>query len=155
MKKYLTLLCLLVICLSSCQKVYTSKLKVSQAEIDDQKIQDYIAANNITGMVKDATGIYYKILIQGTTPNPRSNSIVKVTYSFAYLNGVSAGTVEGQNAQLTSFIRGIQIALPKIGTGGRMQLLVPSGLAYGAVSNNNIPENSVLNYTLDLIGIAN
>ncbi|MES2807415.1 MAG: FKBP-type peptidyl-prolyl cis-trans isomerase [Bacteroidota bacterium] len=155
MKKYLTLLCFLVIGLSSCQKVYTSKLKVTQAEIDDQKIQDYIAANNITGAVKDPTGIYYKILLPGTTPNPKSNSIVKVTYTLTFLNGVSIGNVDGQTAQLTSFIRGVQIALPKIGTGGRMLLFVPSGLAYGAVGSSNIPENSVLNYTLDLNGIAN
>ncbi|MFD2144459.1 FKBP-type peptidyl-prolyl cis-trans isomerase [Mucilaginibacter antarcticus] len=155
MKKYLTLLCLLVIGLSSCQKVYTSKLKVTQAEIDDQKIQDYIAANNITGAVKDPTGIYYKILIPGTTPNPVSNSIVKVTYALTFLNGVTIGNVEGQTAQLTTFIRGVQIALPKMGTGGRMLLLVPSGLAYGAVGSSNIPENSILNYTLDLNGIAN
>lgn len=155
MKKYLTLLCFLVIGLSSCQKVYTSKLKVTQAEIDDQKIQDFIAANNITGAVKDPTGIYYKILIQGTTPNPKSNSIVKITYALTFLNGISIGNVDGQTAQLTSFPRGLQIALPKIGTGGRMLLLVPSGLGYGAESTSNIPANSVLNYTLDLNGIAN
>jgi FKBP-type peptidyl-prolyl cis-trans isomerase FkpA len=155
MKKYLTLFCLLFIGLSSCQKVYVSKLKTDQAVIDDEKIQAYIAANNITGITKDPSGYYYKILIQGTSPNPKSNSIVKVSYSLSFLNGLSAGTVSGQNSQLSSFITAIQLALPKIGTGGRILLLVPSGLAYGAEENSNIPPNSVLNYTIDLNGIAN
>ena len=155
MKKYLTLLCLLIIGLSSCQKVYVSKLKADQAVIDDQKIQDYIAANNLTGFTKDATGFYYKIMIQGATPNPKSNSIIKITYSLSFLNGISAGNVDGQNAQLSSFITALQLALPKIGTGGRMLILVPSGLAYGAEEHSNIPPNSVLYYTVDLNGIAN
>lgn len=155
MKKYLTLLCLLIIGLSSCQKVYVSKLKADQAIIDDEKILAYIAANNLTGFTKDASGFYSKVLIQGTTPNPKSNSIVKVTYSLSFLNGVSAGNVEGQNSQLSSFITAMQLALPKIGTGGRILILVPSGLAYGAEEHSNIPPNSVLYYTVDLNGIAN
>jgi FKBP-type peptidyl-prolyl cis-trans isomerase FkpA len=155
MKKYLTLFCLLFIGLSSCQKVYVSKLKEDQTVIDDEKIQAYIAANNLTGFTKDASGFYYKILVQGTAPNPKSNSIIKATYSFTFLNGVSGGTVEGQNSQLSSFIYGMQLALPKIGTGGRILILIPSGLAYGAEEHTNIPPNSVLYYTVDLNGIAN
>jgi FKBP-type peptidyl-prolyl cis-trans isomerase FkpA len=155
MKKYLTLLCLLVVALTSCQKVYTSKLKESQAEIDDQKIQDYIAANNITGMVKDPSGLYYKLVLPGTSPAPKSNSTVKVTYTLTYLNGINISTVEGQLSKLTSFVRGLQIALPKVGTGGRILLIVPSGLGYGAEESNNIPANSVLYYTLDVNGVSN
>ena len=155
MKKYLILFCLLIIGLSSCQKVYVSKLKVQQAEIDDEKIQAYIAANKLTGFVKDASGLYYKIVEPGTTPNPKSNSIVKVTYTLTYLNGVNIGNIDGQNSQLSSFVKGIQIGLPKIGTNGRIVLIVPSGLAYGADATSNIPANSVLYYTIDLNGIAN
>lgn len=155
MKKYLTLLCLLLVALVSCQKVYMSKLKEDQAVIDDEKIQAYIAANNLTGFTKDATGLYYKIFLQGTSPNPRSNSTVKVTYLLTFLNGVKIGNVEGQSSVLTSFVRGLQIALPKVGTGGRMQVIVPSALGYGTEENSNIPPNSILNYTIDINGIAN
>lgn len=154
MKKYLTLFCLLFIGLSSCQKVYTSKLKATQAEIDDEKIQAYITANNLTGFTKDATGLYYKIITQGTTPNPRSNSTVQITYTLYFLNGISVGKVDGQSVQLVSLIRALQICVPKIGTAGRIQIITPSALAYGTDDNSNIPPNSVLFYTLDLNGVS-
>jgi FKBP-type peptidyl-prolyl cis-trans isomerase len=154
MKKLLILLSFLIIGLSSCQKVYVSKLRVQQAAIDDQKIQDYMKANNITA-TKDASGVYYKIVNPGTDPKPITTSTVKLTYTTEYLNGITIGKVDGSTARLNTYVLAIQAGVPKIGTGGRIILLVPSALAYGDADHGDIPANSVILYTLDLDGFSN
>ncbi len=154
MKKLFILFTFLIIGLSSCQKVYVSKLRVQQAAIDDQKIQDYMKANNITA-TKDASGLYYKVVTPGVDPKPIITSTVKLTYTTEYLNGISIGKIDGATARLNTFVSAIQAGVPKIGTGGRIILIVPSGLAYGEADHGGIPANSVILYTIDLDGFSN
>jgi FKBP-type peptidyl-prolyl cis-trans isomerase FkpA len=154
MKRYLFLFVLLVAGLSSCQKIVSTTQAKNQAVIDDQKIQDYINANKIDVTKDNNTGVYYKIITQGTTPNPTALSTVKVTYHYEYLNGVTIGDVVDVEAKLNQFIAGLQFGIPKIGTGGRIMLIVPSGQAYGFATQNGIPGNSVIVYTVDLDGVT-
>lgn len=154
MKKYLVLIVLLVAGLSACTKIDTNTLEKDQAAIDDQKIQEYIKANHITATKDEKTGVYYNVLIQGTDPKPTALSTVKLTYTYKYLNGVSIGDVTGAQAKLNTFISGLQVGVLKIGTGGRILLIIPSNQAYGYGSSDGIPGNSVLVYTVDLDGIG-
>jgi FKBP-type peptidyl-prolyl cis-trans isomerase len=154
MKKLFILFSLLIIGLSSCQKVTVSSLAATQLTLDDAKIQAYLTANKITA-TKDASGLYYQVVNTGTTPNPTTSSTVKITYTSAYLNGVSVGRVEGYTARLSTFVRALQIGVSKIGTSGRIILIAPSALTYGSAEHNGIPANSVLYYTVDLNGVSN
>ncbi|MCC8424469.1 FKBP-type peptidyl-prolyl cis-trans isomerase [Mucilaginibacter sp. UR6-11] len=153
MKKHLILFSLLVIGLSACQKIDSKTQAVTQASVDDAKIQAYIKANKITA-TKDASGIYYNIISPGTDPKPTLQSTVKLTYSDYYLNGILVGKVSGVQAKLSAFIAGLQTGVAKIGTGGRIYLIIPSGQAYGTGDQNGIPGNSVLTYTVDLDGVT-
>jgi len=51
--------------------------------------------------------------------------------------------------------------LPFIGADGvtkpysRIRLIIPSALGYGSVAQSGIPANSVLDFTIDLIGFYN
>jgi FKBP-type peptidyl-prolyl cis-trans isomerase FkpA len=153
MKKYLILFSLLIIGLSSCQKLDSTVVAGNQAIVDDAKIQAYLTANKLS-YTKDASGIYYQIVNPGTDPKPTSSSIVKITYSYGYLNGVAIGSVVGIQAKLSGFnVAGLRVGVTKIGTGGRIMIIVPSGLAHGSTATDNIPGNSILVYTIDLIGI--
>ncbi len=154
MKRYFILVALLIVGLSSCQKYTVSGLAATQASADDAKIQAYITANKLT-FTKDPSGIYYQIVTPGTTPHPTTSSSVKVTYTSTYLNGVSVGKLDGYTAQLSSFVKALQIAIPKIGKDGRIIVIAPSGLLYGSGDAGNVPANSVLNYTVDLNGFSN
>ncbi|MES2377071.1 MAG: FKBP-type peptidyl-prolyl cis-trans isomerase [Bacteroidota bacterium] len=154
MKRYFILVALLIVGLSSCQKYTVTGLAATQASADDAKIQAYIAANKLT-FTKDASGIYYQIVTPGTTPHPTTSSSVKVTYTSIYLNGVSVGKLDGYTAVLSSFVKGLQIAVPKIGTGGRIIVIVPSGLLYGSGGAGDVPANAVIIYTIDLNGFSN
>jgi FKBP-type peptidyl-prolyl cis-trans isomerase FkpA len=154
MKRYFILVTLLIVGLSSCQKYTVSGLAATQASADDAKIQAYIAANKLT-FAKDPSGIYYQIVTPGTTPHPTTSSSVKVTYTSMYLNSVSVGKLDGFTAQLSSHVKALQIAIAKIGTGGRILVIAPSGLVYGSAASGDVPPNSVLYYTVDLNGFSN
>jgi FKBP-type peptidyl-prolyl cis-trans isomerase FkpA len=154
MKRYFILVTLLIISLSSCQKYTVTGLAATQASADDAKIQAYIEANKLP-FTKDPSGLYYQIVTPGTTPHPTTSSSVKLTYTCTYLNGVVVGKLNGSTSQLSSFVRALQISVPKIGTGGRILLIAPSGLAFGSGGAGDIPANAVLYYTLDLNGFSN
>jgi FKBP-type peptidyl-prolyl cis-trans isomerase FkpA len=158
MKRYLYLLLvgLSLTSLSSCKK---GDLTSQQSSIDDAKIQAYIKANNITA-VKDPSGLYYQIIKDGTGSYPTAKSNVQVTSVGRLLNGTVFDQHSVITFQLNTTIQGWQIGLLHVKSGtlgsnntaGRILLLVPSALGYGNVAQTAIPANSVLIFTVDLIG---
>jgi FKBP-type peptidyl-prolyl cis-trans isomerase len=154
MKRYILLLSLLAIGFSSCKKDAAPFDPVKQAAADDATIQAYIAANSITA-VKDPSGLYYQVVTEGTGDFPTTKSRVTVNYSGKLVNGTVFDSGTGYTQTLSTLIRGWQIGIPHIKTGGRIILLVPSALGYGTNSTTGIPANSVLIFTVDLTGFSN
>jgi FKBP-type peptidyl-prolyl cis-trans isomerase FkpA len=152
MKGYILLLSLFVIGFSSCKKDKPFD-PVKQAATDDVAIQAYIKANNITA-TKDPSGLYYQVITPGTGAYPTANSLVTMNYTGKLLNGTVFGSGVISNQPLSSLISGWQIGVPYINTGGRLLLLIPSGLGYGDAANGSIPANSVLIFTIDLTGFS-
>lgn len=151
MKKYLLLLSLFIVGLSSCQK---SDVTSQQAAIDDAKIQAYFTSHKITNVTKDPSGMYYQILKAGdATKMPTIASTVQLTYTNNFISGVPFDHIDVTAYKLSTSIKALQIGIPKIGVGGRIVLYIPSALAYGNIDQFSIPANSVLIYTIDLIGI--
>ncbi|HVS93768.1 MAG TPA: FKBP-type peptidyl-prolyl cis-trans isomerase [Mucilaginibacter sp.] len=153
MKKYLLLFVFFALALASCKKD-TPFDPAKQAAADDASIQAYIKAHSLSP-TRDTSGLYYQVLIQGTGDYPNTNSLITANYTGKLLNGTvfDSGTVTAE--PLKSLVRGWQVGLPHINTGGRILLLVPSALGYGNTSTNGIPANSVLIFTIDLTGFSN
>ena len=151
MKKYLFLFSLLFTVCLSCKKAAAPFNAAAQAATDDALIQAYIKTNNINA-VKDTSGLYYEVITPGTGPYPTANSTVNVLYSGTLLNGsIFAGT-SSIAGPLSGFVKGWQIGIPHINTGGTILLLVPSALGYGnSAQGSSIPANSVLVFTVNLI----
>jgi FKBP-type peptidyl-prolyl cis-trans isomerase FkpA len=156
MKKYLLLFSLFIISVSACKK---GDVVSEQAAVDDAKIQAYIKANNINA-IKDPSGIYYQILIDGAGPYPvvASNSTtisstVQVSYTGTFLNGQVFNPNATSTASLSGFVSGFQIGMEHINKGGRILLIIPSALGYGTAGNGGgVPPNAVLVFKVDLIG---
>jgi FKBP-type peptidyl-prolyl cis-trans isomerase FkpA len=146
MKKYFLLFSIFIIGLSACNKDQLTE----QAIVDDQKIQVYLKANNITGMTKDPSGYYYKILIPGTGPYPVSTSNVKVSYSGVFLDGQGFDSGTNSTFLLSGTVVGFQSAVERINPGGRIMFILPSALAYGVGGRGAIPANAILQFTLDM-----
>jgi FKBP-type peptidyl-prolyl cis-trans isomerase FkpA len=152
MKKYLLLVTLFIVTFSSCKKDDFDPAK--QAIIDDAAIQAYIKANNITA-TKDQSGLYYEVVTPGTGDYPNANSTITVNSTGKLLNGAVFDTESSLTIPLASVIKGWQIGIPHINTGGRIVLLIPSALGYGNTITGSIPKNSVLVFTIDLLGFSN
>jgi len=154
MKRYFLLLSgLIIILFSACRKELDTN---TQAAIDDAKIQAYIKANNLT-MTKDTSGIYYQIITSNPGPHPALTDTVKVTYIGELLNGTQFDSQNGTTFAVNELVKGAQYGLELIGSNGkapygRIKMIVPSRLGYGNVAFGNIPPNSPLVFTFDLIG---
>jgi len=153
MKKYLLLLFVLAVGISSCKKEeeYDSN---AQAIKDNATIQTYLKDHNITA-IQDPSGLYYQILTPGSGAYPSGSSTVTVNYTGTLLDGTTFDSGTGFVASLSpsaasTVISGWQIGLQHINAGGKIKLFVPSTLAYGNSDNNKIPKNSVLIFTIEL-----
>lgn len=167
-----TLLVLISIGLISCRK---DRNDPDIKQYDQTQIQNYIAANSITGMLRDTTdgdttGIYYKILSQGRgTPMDYSDQISFVFTvrtldgKFISLDSLNANHFYGYLGHVSSSLpKGVQIAIHNLikykGTSARV--IVPSHLAYGvngygsgssSNANTHIGGNQSLDYYINVV----
>lgn len=149
MKKTLLLLFITACLFSSCKKDGFDPTK--QAITDDAAIQTYLTAHPEIHATKDASGLYYEIVTQGAGDNPTSKSTVKITYTGKLLNGTQFDANTGLTLALPNTISGWQIGVPLVKGGGRIILIIPSGLGYANTAKGSIPANSVLLFTIDLL----
>jgi len=121
-----------------------SKSSASEA---DQMIS-YAKKNNIT-YVSDPSGVLYQIITAGNSNKPRLTSTITVTYTGKLMNDKTfdSGTI---TYPLNNLIAGWQVALPLIGEGGQIKILIPSSLGYGSSGSGSIPGNSPLYFDVSL-----
>lgn len=135
---------------SSCLKDNPSK----QAKTDHQIIEAYAKANNLDGQFTDS-GLYYVIVTPGSDNHPTLSSKVTVDYKGYFLDGTTFDQATNISFPLTNVIQGWQEGVQLIGSGGKIILIVPSGLAYGSIQRGSIPANSVLGFDITLHSFSN
>jgi FKBP-type peptidyl-prolyl cis-trans isomerase FkpA len=166
--KLFTLLLLAAIGFVSCRKTGNDP---DIKQYDQQQIQSYIAANGITGMQNDAalgdtTGIYYKIINQGTGPVVDYPDAISFVYTLRSFDGkfVAADTVLNHYYGYLGHVapNGLMLGIHSFlkNKGGQMRILIPSHLAYGVsgvgsgsktITSGRIAGNQCLDYTVTLI----
>jgi FKBP-type peptidyl-prolyl cis-trans isomerase FkpA len=156
--------CLLVlgIFMSGCLKTgsdcpYKQSNVVAPAN-EQQQVEAYLAANNITTATKHSSGMYYQVVNPGASVTPALCNNIEVGYAGMLTNG----TVFDQRAkilmQFGNVIEGWNIGLPLIKEGGKIRLFIPPTLGYGSrdVKDGNvvvIPANSVLIFDIELFDV--
>jgi len=151
LRKFIAFSLLIVIAITSC----TQEEEVDYGPIDQKIIEDYIAEHEITGAQSTASGLYYVIQNPGSSNHPNLKSLLWVNYK-GYLTNDTVFDSSYKNGkpaelELASMIAGWKEGLPLIGAGGKMQLFVPSELAYGSTGKNSIPPNTVLLFDIELV----
>jgi len=115
---------------------------------EKEQMTTYAAKNNIT-YVSDPSGVLYQIITAGNSNKPRLTSTITVTYTGKLMNDKTfdSGTI---TYPLNNLIPGWQVALPLIGEGGQIKILIPSALGYGSRGSGEIPGNAPLYFDVSL-----
>ena len=110
-----------------------------------------IAFCNNNGIVYTVhpSGILYQIIAAGDTTKPDLCTSLTMTYTGKLMTGIQfdAGTI---TYPLKDLIVGWQIAVPLIGKGGKIKMVIPSSLAYGPSVVGTIPANSPLYFEMSI-----
>jgi len=99
-------------------------------------------------------GVYYKILKEGTGQHVHVTDTVSVFYKGWILNGQGIDSTKNEPAvfALNRLIKGWQYGLPACKVGGKIRLVLPSGLAYSIRSRAvAIPPNSILVFDIEVV----
>lgn len=148
-----------VLLFSGCSKDDPRPAVVSfeeQLAIDEEKIADYLAANNIDAEIDDS-GISYVINSEGTGENPSVGDRIAVKYKSFNLEETSLGIdTIGLTIDLTNeIIESWTLMVPRIKEGGRITIYSPSGYVFGATGSGSIPPNEIVIFEIEIIAIIN
>ena len=107
-------------------------------------------------MTTTPSGLQYEIVEAGNNRHPQPGWRVWVEYTGTLDNGqVFASTEDVGNIDLWlgqgQLIKGWEEALPMIGEGGQINLIVPPSQGYGDMDIPDIPKNSTLHFELKLV----
>ena len=124
---------------------------------DDAKV--FFSSNKAKpGVIELPSGVQYKIMKEGTGAFPQESDTVTVHYKGTLLDGTvfdsSIDRGEPVTFPLNQVIKGWTEGMQKCKLGGKIQLFIPSELAYGDKTTGPIPGGSALIFEVELLKIA-
>ncbi|MBC8035516.1 MAG: FKBP-type peptidyl-prolyl cis-trans isomerase [Chitinophagaceae bacterium] len=127
-------------------------------ETEITRLEDYLDSTQIMGAIKHCSGMYYKVLSEGTGAKPEQCSSISVDYKGQLADGmVFDSTQAGSPAKFTliGLIEGWKIGIPLIKQGGTIRLFIPPSLGYGYTSDprSPIPAGSMLVFDVALLKV--
>jgi FKBP-type peptidyl-prolyl cis-trans isomerase FklB len=134
-------------------------LKIQQMAIANKAAgEKFMAENkNKEGVVTLASGLQYKVLLDGNGSRPTLSDTVTLQYKGTLLNGnIIDASEPGKpvTTPVSNVISGWKEALQLMSVGAKWQLFIPPELAYGANGNRGIGPNETLIYELQLDSIV-
>jgi len=96
-------------------------------------------------------GVTVDTLSAGTGPSPAGDDVVLVTYEGSLADGTVFDSGERVPFPVDAVVPGFTQALQKMQKGGRYEVFIPAELGYGSQSSPNIPANSDLYFTVELV----
>ena len=119
----------------------------------DSQIETYLKKNN-QKCERSNSGLYFKIIEQGKGRKIKYNDRISFTYKGELLNG----TVFDKQTKPIEFDVDILIAAWKetmlmLNEGGKAFIVAPPHLGYGTHELDDIPPNSIIVYTLEVVEV--
>ena len=112
----------------------------------------------LSAMTRTSSGLYYRDLAVGTGRAAASGNVVAVGYTGWLTDGTqfdasAAGDPIVFRLGVGQVIDGWDEGIQGMREGGRRQLVIPAGLAYGASGNGPIPADAPLVFTVELVDV--
>jgi FKBP-type peptidyl-prolyl cis-trans isomerase FkpA len=122
---------------------------VNDSSLSQRALMIAFCNNNGITYTLHSSGILYQIITQGDTAKLNLCNSLTMTYTGKLMTGIQfdAGKI---TYPLKDLIVGWQIAVPFIGKGGKIKMVIPSSLAYGPNANGSIPANSPLYFEMSV-----
>jgi len=115
--------------------------------------------SKIKGVKKTSSGLLYLLEREGEGEELINDTKITVHYKGTLINGVefdnSYKRGKPVSLMLKDVILGWQEGLKYIKKGGKIKLVIPPHLAYGAEEVNGIPSNSTLIFDIELLDVVN
>ena len=110
------------------------------------------------GIVALDNGVLYRVLEEGHgTKKPTPCSIVYVHYTGRLIDGTVFDSTDGDSLpalfMVGDLIMGWQIALTRMKEGDKWEVYIPAKWGYGSIRMDDIPANSTLIFTMELVKI--
>jgi len=130
--------------------------EANQALLDERLIKEFIASKGLTGMIRDPSGVYYTVTAPGSGTYPITET---ATVTASYTGRLTDGTVFDSNTSYSSVlnqnIQGWYKSLPgKVREGGKIRILIPSGLGYGTTGSGTISPNAILDFDIEITTVT-
>jgi FKBP-type peptidyl-prolyl cis-trans isomerase FkpA len=128
----------------------------SQAVRDENLIKAFLQRNNLNA-TRDGSGVYYIINQPGNGQEINAGSTLYPFYTGRLLDGTEFQSNKDTTTTLplTLAVQGWQRVVPLIKEGGKMRLLIPSGLGYGTSGSNGIKMNAILDFDVEIWKVKN
>jgi FKBP-type peptidyl-prolyl cis-trans isomerase len=105
------------------------------------------------GFTQTDSGLRYKIFVEGEGTKPTAENSVVANYRGWLDNGEQFDAGQGIPFPLSGVIPGWTEGLQLIGEGGKIELEIPSQLAYGESGRPGIPPNAWLHFEVELLKV--
>lgn len=130
-------------------KIAADNEKASQAFIQEK--------SKLPNMMKSKSGLLYRIVNQGTGRNIQESDQVLIHYTGKIADGqiFDSTIARGQPSQLLvkDLVPGWREALTLMKAGSKMEVVIPSNLAFGEAGAGAIGPNSVLHIEMEVLKI--
>jgi FKBP-type peptidyl-prolyl cis-trans isomerase FkpA len=127
---------------------------LKEFQLEKEQIEKAISAGT-TDVKENIGGVYYKIYNEGSGRQVSVTDSVTVYYKgYLFNNGEVFDETKDKPATfpLNRLIKGWQIGLPLLKTGGKIKLVIPSALAYSIRPRaSKIPPNSILVFEIEVV----
>lgn len=138
------------------QRFFEIQRAQTQEENLGKSLKALDSVSRLEGVVRDESGLLYRIVEEGDGAQPTDTSYVQVHYTGYMMNGEQfESSREGDPVtfRLNGVIPGWTIGLQRIKEGGSIQLYIPADLAYGEYGGGPIGPNMALHFDVDLLKV--
>ncbi len=142
-----------------------SDIQAKIAEVEKEQSEKAMAANKTfmeahaaqDGVMITESGLQYRIIEEGTGPNPGPEDVVRVHYLGTLVNGTEFDSSYSRGEPIDfplgrvipGWVEGIQL----VKEGGKIELVMGPELGYGSQATPSIPANSALKFEVELLKI--
>lgn len=121
-----------------------------------RSMKEMDSVSRLEGVVKDQSGLVYRIENEGEGLTPEEDSYLLIEYEGMFMDGTvfeKRGSEKPAVCQLDLVIKGWTIGLQRLKEGGTIHLYIPPELGYEHYGQGPIPPNTALYYRVKLIKV--